>query len=99
MKLVFSILAGVVVLGGAALAQPPLEPSPADPATSLFTTRCAACHNDFVNNAPTLFTLQAYKPEVIVTALKTGKMARMAMGLSDEEIASIAKFITTKAGA
>lgn len=97
MKLVITSFA-VLALGGAALAQPPAEAPVADPAAGLFTTRCAGCHNDFVNNAPTLFTLQSYKPDVIVTAMKTGKMQRMAMGLSDDEMTSIAKFITTKTG-
>jgi mono/diheme cytochrome c family protein len=90
-----SIVAVAVAIGGSALAQPPAaEPAAAD-ARALFSSRCQGCHNDFVNNAPTLFTLQAYKPDVIIASLKTGKMQRMAIGLSDEEIASIAKFITS----
>lgn len=60
----------------------------------LFTARCKGCHMPPVEHAPSRGELAAQFPNVIIEALKTGKMQPMAAGLSDEDIGAIATFIT-----
>ncbi|HEY3950073.1 PQQ-binding-like beta-propeller repeat protein [Phenylobacterium sp.] len=60
----------------------------------LFMGRCKGCHMPPVEHAPSRAELAAQFPDVIIDALKTGKMQAMAAGLSDDDIASIAVFIT-----
>src|SRR6185312_12378341 len=63
----------------------------------LFGQRCKSCHMPPVEHAPSRAELAAQFPNVIIDALKTGKMQAMASGLSDDDIASIAVFITGQA--
>ncbi len=60
----------------------------------LFNGRCKSCHMPPVEHAPSRSELASQFPDVIITALKTGKMQAMASGLSDDDIAAIAVFIT-----
>jgi len=60
----------------------------------IFNQRCKACHLPPVEHAPSRSELAAQFPDVIIAALKTGKMQAMAAGLSDDDIASIAVFVT-----
>ncbi|HLZ73406.1 PQQ-binding-like beta-propeller repeat protein [Phenylobacterium sp.] len=63
----------------------------------LFGQRCKSCHMPPVEHAPSRAELAAQFPNVIIDALKTGKMQAMASGLSDNDIASIAVFVTGQA--
>jgi polyvinyl alcohol dehydrogenase (cytochrome) len=63
----------------------------------LFTARCKGCHMPPVEHAPSRGELAAQFPNVIIDALKTGKMQPMAQGLSDDDVSAIAVFITGQA--
>ncbi|MFL5296892.1 MAG: PQQ-binding-like beta-propeller repeat protein [Phenylobacterium sp.] len=63
----------------------------------LFDQRCKGCHMPPVEHAPSRGELAAQFPNVIIDALKTGKMQAMATGLSDADIAAIASFVTGQA--
>ena len=63
----------------------------------LFTARCKGCHMPPVEHAPSRAELAAQFPNVIIDALKTGKMQPMSAGLSDEDIGAIAAFVTGQA--
>src|SRR5581483_7098031 len=63
----------------------------------LFNARCKGCHMPPVEHAPSRGELAAQFPNVIIDALKTGKMQPMAAGLSDEDIGAIAAFVTGQA--
>jgi polyvinyl alcohol dehydrogenase (cytochrome) len=60
----------------------------------LFDQRCKGCHMPPVEHAPSRGELAAQFPNVIIEALKTGKMQAMAAGLNDDDIGSIATFLT-----
>ncbi|THD64283.1 PQQ-binding-like beta-propeller repeat protein [Phenylobacterium sp.] len=62
--------------------------------SDIFDQRCKQCHMPAVERAPSRSDLAAQFPDVIVSALKTGKMQPMAAGLSDDDIASVAAFLT-----
>jgi polyvinyl alcohol dehydrogenase (cytochrome) len=63
----------------------------------LFNARCKGCHMPPVEHAPSRGELAAQFPNVIIDALKTGKMQPMAAGLSDEDIGAIAAWVTGQA--
>lgn len=63
----------------------------------LFSQRCKSCHMPPVEHAPSRSELAAQFPNVIVDALKTGKMQAMAAGLSDTDIGAIASWVTGQA--
>jgi polyvinyl alcohol dehydrogenase (cytochrome) len=63
----------------------------------LFNQRCKGCHMPPVERAPSRGELAAQFPNVIVDALKTGKMQAMAAGLSDSDIGAIASWVTGEA--
>lgn len=63
----------------------------------IFNQRCKSCHMPPVEHAPSRSELAAQFPDVIIAALKTGKMQSMAAGLSDDDIAAIAVFVTGQA--
>ena len=69
---------------------PPARPRPPRSAKlqahgeELFNQRCKSCHMPPVEHAPSRSELAAQFPNVIVDALKTGKMQAMAAGLSDD---------------
>jgi polyvinyl alcohol dehydrogenase (cytochrome) len=60
----------------------------------LFDRRCKGCHMPPVEHAPSRGELAAQFPNVIIDALKTGKMQAMAAGLSDDDVGALATFIT-----
>jgi polyvinyl alcohol dehydrogenase (cytochrome) len=61
---------------------------------TLFKTRCASCHDPAVDRAPPKDALARHFPDDIATALKTGVMQPMAVGLSDADIDSIAAYLS-----
>jgi polyvinyl alcohol dehydrogenase (cytochrome) len=63
----------------------------------LFNARCKSCHMPPVEHAPSRGELAAQFPNVIIDALKTGKMQPMAQGLSDDDVHAIAAFVTGQA--
>jgi polyvinyl alcohol dehydrogenase (cytochrome) len=63
----------------------------------VFNTRCKGCHMPPVEHAPSRSELAAQFPNVIIAALKTGKMQGMAAGLSSDDIDSVASWITGQA--
>jgi mono/diheme cytochrome c family protein len=66
------------------------------PGEATFSTRCVGCHGSGRNGAPAVEVLAAKAPSEIVAALTTGKMVRMASGLSDADKANVAMFLTKK---
>src|SRR4051812_12357181 len=63
----------------------------------LFNQRCKSCHMPPVEHAPSRSELAAQFPNVIIDALKTGKMQAMAAGLSDQDIGAVAAWVTGQA--
>jgi polyvinyl alcohol dehydrogenase (cytochrome) len=63
----------------------------------LFNQRCKGCHMPPVEHAPSRSELATQFPNVIIDALKTGKMQAMAAGLSDTDIGAIASWVTGQA--
>ena len=63
----------------------------------LFNQRCKSCHMPPVEHAPSRSELAAQFPNVIIDALKTGKMQAMAAGLSETDIGAIASWVTGQA--
>ncbi len=65
---------------------------------ALYKTRCAACHDGPAQpRMPSHQELAGKSPDAIVNAMFHGAMTMQAAGLSEEEGAAIAKFITGKA--
>jgi mono/diheme cytochrome c family protein len=65
----------------------------------LYGARCSACHTSGAGGAPPTDKLKTDAPESIVEKLTTGSMQYMAAGLSDQDKADIAEFLTGKAPA
>jgi len=63
----------------------------------VFNARCKGCHMPPVEHAPSRSELAAQFPNVIIEALKTGKMQAMATGLSGDDIDAVASWITGQA--
>jgi polyvinyl alcohol dehydrogenase (cytochrome) len=61
----------------------------------LFKAKCASCHEPAVDRAPSKDSLARHFPDDIFAALKSGVMQPMAAGLSDDEIKSIATYLTS----
>jgi polyvinyl alcohol dehydrogenase (cytochrome) len=66
---------------------------------ALWAERCAGCHDRVAmdNRAPPRITLAPRPASDIIQALTTGPMVPMAQGLSKDQIAAIASYITGKA--
>jgi polyvinyl alcohol dehydrogenase (cytochrome) len=93
-------LALLSILAKPALAAGDLVPSPGanQPGAGLYGQRCAQCHDHPVDRIPPRVLLSIVKtPEQVVTALTEGVMKPMASGLSTDQIASLATYITGKA--
>src|ERR1700744_3648667 len=89
--------AGLVAVAASAMAQ---TPSPAvAQGEGLFKARCAGCHETGAGGAPAKDVLAAKMPDDIFNVLKNGPMMAMASGLSDDEMKSIAAYLTAGAGA
>ena len=61
---------------------------------ALFDARCKGCHDPALDRAPNRSTLGAMQPTGIVEALTNGVMAPMAAGLSANDKAAIAAYLT-----
>src|SRR5947209_10678495 len=60
----------------------------------VFNTRCKMCHDPAIERAPTKSTLATYPAAQIVDALTNGVMKPMAAGLSDDDKAAVAAYLT-----
>ncbi|HVY88387.1 MAG TPA: cytochrome c [Hyphomonadaceae bacterium] len=93
MKLTF-----VAVLGLGALAV--AAPAVAGPTEgqALYETRCNVCHANAINDAPPIEKIRAEvaDPAKVIEKLTTGTMTAMASGLSDQDKADIAAYLTAK---
>jgi polyvinyl alcohol dehydrogenase (cytochrome) len=99
MKRLATLALLVGVLGApAAFAQQTAAPSPTA-GEELFKARCALCHTDAEDAAPTVAHLKTLTADAIIATLKTGAMAPMAAGLTDANFADIAAFLTAGAAA
>jgi polyvinyl alcohol dehydrogenase (cytochrome) len=63
----------------------------------VFNARCKSCHMPPVEHAPSRSELASQFPNVIIEALKTGKMQGMAAGLSNDDIDAVASWVTGQA--
>lgn len=63
---------------------------------AVYKQRCAACHDTGSNRAPALGTLKQMSPEAVQSALLTGSMSLVGMGLSSPELKAVATFVTGK---
>ena len=83
-----------VPLSGVAGAQT-LAPAAADPAAkALFAERCSGCHDQPGSRAPATAYLATRLPTEIVYTLTRGEMRNQAAGLSEQQIRSLAMFLT-----
>ncbi len=64
----------------------------------VFTARCKGCHDPNIDRAPSKATLATYPAAQIVDALTNGVMKPMAAGLSDEDKAAVAAYLTGAQG-
>ncbi|MGH6955467.1 MAG: PQQ-binding-like beta-propeller repeat protein [Caulobacteraceae bacterium] len=94
-------VAWTVVLGSAAavLALGPAVAAPAsqdtqDNGAALYNAHCAACHDHAAGRAPSRDVLSRNPPAFIYEALKGGVMAPMAAGLSPQQMAAIAFYVS-----
>jgi polyvinyl alcohol dehydrogenase (cytochrome) len=62
-----------------------------------FKARCAMCHDPAVDRAPSRAELEGRSAEDVYDAIKDGKMAPMAAGLSESQLYAIAYYLTHKA--
>ncbi len=62
----------------------------------IYRDKCASCHDKAASGAPSYDTLARKSPEDVYAALKTGKMAGMAAGISDAQLYGVVRFITGK---
>ena len=94
-------------LASGAGAQTPASPTPASPTPAIapamaaapggeaiFTQHCKACHEPPIQHAPSRATIAAYPRANVVAILTDGEMAPMAKGLSKDEIAAVAAYLT-----
>jgi mono/diheme cytochrome c family protein len=80
---------------GAALGEAAAKPDAAA-GEALFQTRCKFCHEPAIGLAATREKLAEMEPEFIVDSLINGKMRVMVPGLSAEDAANVATFLTGK---
>jgi polyvinyl alcohol dehydrogenase (cytochrome) len=64
--------------------------------SKVYEQRCAACHNGNVPRAPQLNVLRQRNPEDILSALLTGPMTFLGMGMPDTERRAVAEYIAGK---
>ena len=87
----FSAAVVVLLAPLASLAQAPATSN----GEALFTARCKGCHDPAQGRAPPKAALAVLPADQIVTVLTTGVMQPMAAGLSDQDKASIAQYLTS----
>ena len=61
---------------------------------ALFKERCSICHDQKESRAPATAYLSTRLPSEIIYTLTKGEMINQAAGLSDDEIHSLARFLT-----
>lgn len=68
---------------------------------SLYQQKCAGCHESkaagAANRMPTREAMAARSPEEIIRALTAGAMVQQAAGLTEQDVRSIASYVTGKA--
>jgi polyvinyl alcohol dehydrogenase (cytochrome) len=83
----------VWALAGSAPAQPPID---AAHAQATFDQRCKACHEPPVERAISREEMRQRSPENVIGVLTQGSMKPMAEGLSAQQIAELAQYVTGK---
>ena len=66
---------------------------------AIFVQHCKGCHEPPVPHAPSRATIAAYPRANVIAALTDGVMAPMAKGLSKDDIAAVAAYLTPTASA
>jgi polyvinyl alcohol dehydrogenase (cytochrome) len=94
MSRVLRVLSAAALLAGAAVSSPAAAQT--IDAEQLFKNRCAMCHEQGLAGAPARAELAKRAPEMVVHALSEGVMAPQADGLSKDEIAALAAYVTAK---
>jgi len=95
------IAAAFGFLSAASTAQTPAPattPAAAD-GGAIFDQHCKSCHEPPIEHAPSRAALAAYPRANVIAALTDGVMAPMAKGLSKDEIAAVAAYLTPTATA
>ncbi len=69
----------------------------ADDGSAVYKKRCAGCHDNGVGRAPQPDALKQMSPESVQTALTGGMMMIQGILMTNEEIRSVAEFVTAKA--
>ena len=62
---------------------------------ALYASRCAGCHDNATDRTPSRELLARNPPSFVVSTLRTGAMAPMAEGLSLDQIAAIARYVSS----
>jgi polyvinyl alcohol dehydrogenase (cytochrome) len=62
----------------------------------IYKSKCAACHDNGVNHAPTLTELAGHSPEDVYEILTNGVMKPMAAGLSEVDLYGVVYYLTGK---
>lgn len=82
-------------LAAVAAVSPALRAAPdSSPGVSLFLQRCQVCHDPAIERAPGKAELAARSRGDIVRALTSGVMAPMAEGMSADQIAAVAAYLS-----
>ena len=64
--------------------------------SALYQARCAMCHDDGVNGAPSVEAINLLDKEKIIASMTTGVMQPQSAGLSTEDIEAVAAYLTQK---
>ena len=68
-------------------------PAEAPEGAGLYEEKCASCHQNGVDRAPTLETLRRMSPEAVEQSLTGGSMRSFGEGLTAEQRAAVARFV------
>jgi mono/diheme cytochrome c family protein len=88
-RLASAVVAGALLLDGAAVTA-----RAAEDGAELYQARCANCHDHPQPGLPPRSQLASHPAEFIVEKLTFGSMAPNALGLTDEQIAAIARWLS-----
>jgi polyvinyl alcohol dehydrogenase (cytochrome) len=72
------------------------DPQSRQHGAELFAARCAACHENGVNRAPSKIVLALMTPQGVERALSDGVMKPMAQGLSETDRRNVAEYLTRR---
>lgn len=111
LKIVGVAAAGLMTLGLGALAMAADAPTPQqqqqwmrnftpDPALGekVYAARCAACHDNATERTPPKAALEQNTPSYLMSVLRDGVMRPMTEGLSRQEVASVAAYLSKQPG-